>query len=137
MFKIRFLLLLIIVVFAANGCDRTDNSAAADKAVIGTWKLMGMTKEPFPTAEIGEPDVISGHMTFKEDKTFEGEIVYIEMPDKDLKVSGTYSVEGKTLTVNNQANNSTTRSTLRFEQDFMIATPETQGAFIAYYKRVK
>ncbi|MBX3245413.1 MAG: lipocalin family protein [Acidobacteria bacterium] len=133
----RFLLLLFIVIFAANACNRADKPAAADKAIIGTWKLMEMTSKPFPAKEISESDVIGGHMTFKEDKTFEGEVVYPKTPDKNLKVSGTYSVEGQTLTVNNQANNSTTKSTLRFEDDMMIATPEKQGAVISYYKRIR
>jgi hypothetical protein len=128
---------LLIVIFALIGCNRPDISVPADKAIIGKWKLMGMTKEPFPIEKITESDMIGGHMTFKEDKTFEGEVVYPKMPDKNLKVSGTYSVEGQMLTVNNHANNSTTKSTLTFEQDFMIGTPETQGAFIAYYKRIK
>src|SRR5688572_11322306 len=131
--KMRLSLLLLIVIFATIGCDRADNSAPADKAIIGTWKLMGMTKESFPLEKMTESDMIGGHMTFKEDKTFEGEVAYPKMPDKNLKVSGTYSVEGATLTIDNQANNSTTKSTLRFDKDFMIATPETPGALIAYY----
>lgn len=94
-----------------------------------------MTKEPFPIDNVTETDMIGGSMTFKEDRTFEGEVVYPKMTEKNLKVSGTYSVENATLTVNSKANNSTTRSTLKFERDFMIATPETPGAFIAYYKR--
>jgi hypothetical protein len=136
-FNMRLPLLLFIVSFVAIGCNVADNSAPADKAIIGTWKLMGMTKEPFPLEKITETDIIGGHMTFKEDRTFEGEVVYPKMPDKNLKVSGTYSVENQTLTVNNQANNSTTKSTLRFEQDFMIASPEAPGASIVYYKRLK
>ena len=76
-------------------------------------------------------------MTFKEDGTFEGEVLYPKMPDKNLKVSGTYSVENQTLTVNNQSNNSTSKSTLKFEQDFMITSPKQPGAVIMYYKRVR
>ncbi len=134
----RFLLLLfLVVIFAAIGCNHTDNSAPADKAIIGTWKLMGMTKESFPIEKITESEMIGGHMTFKEDETFEGEVVYPKTPDKNMKVSGTYSVEGQMLTVNNRTNNSTTKSILRFERDLMIASPETKGAFIAYYKRIK
>lgn len=131
----RFLILIILLVCAVSCGGRSDNNVNADKAIIGTWKLLGMTKEPFPLDKITETDLIGGSMTFKDDKTFEGEVVYPKMPEKNLKVSGTYSVEGEILTVNNQANNSTTKSTLRFERDFMIATPETSGAFIAYYKR--
>ena len=87
---------------------------------------MGMTKEPLPLDKITETDLIGGSMTFKEDKTFEGEVVYPKMAGKNLKVSGTYSVEGETLTINNLVNKSFTKSTLKFERDFMTATPETQ-----------
>jgi hypothetical protein len=130
-------LLILIILFSAISCGRTDNVPQADRAIIGTWKLMGMTKEPFLLERVVESEMIGGHMTFKEDKTFEGEVVYPKMPDKNLRVSGTYSVENQTLTVNNQTNNSSTKSTLRFEQDFMIASPEKPGAAIAYYKQVK
>ena len=75
-------------------------------------------------------------MTFKEDKTFDGEIVYPKMPEKNMKVSGTYAVENETLTINNKTNNSTTTSVLKFEKDFMVATPVSPSGFIAYYKRI-
>jgi len=127
-------LILIIALVCVVGCSGSYNNVNPEKAIVGTWKLMGITKEPFPLDEITETDLIGGSMIFKEDKTFEGEVVYPKMPEKNLKVSGTYSVEGETLTVNNQANNSITKSTLRFERDFMIATPETPGGLIAYYK---
>lgn len=97
---------------------------------------MGMTKKPFPIDKITETNLISGSLTFNPDKTFDGEITYPKMPDKNLKVSGTYKVENETLTINNQTNNSVTESTFRFEKDFMIATPLNPDGFIMYYKRL-
>ncbi len=92
----RFLsLLFLVVIFAAIGCNHADNAAPADKAIIGTWKLMGMTKEPFPIEKITESEMIGGHMTFKEDKTFEGEVVYPKTPDKNMKVSGHIRWKGR------------------------------------------
>lgn len=74
-------------------------------------------------------------MVFKEDGTFEGEVVYPKARDMNVKVSGTYALKNNTLTINNRSNNSTTRSTMKFEQDFLILTPENPEGFIAYYKR--
>ena len=129
----RILIFIAFIFFAS--CYPAKNSVAPDRAIIGSWKLMGMTREPFPLREITESDVMGGSMTFKEDKTFEGTVTYPKMPEKNLKVSGTYKVEGETLTISNPATNTTTSSKLRFEDDFMVATPVTPNAFIAYYKR--
>lgn len=97
---------------------------------------MGMTKKPFPVEKVTETDLIGGNLNFKPDKTFEGEVTYPKMPDKNLKISGSYSVENEILTINNQTNNSTTKSTLKFEKDFLVATPLNPDGFIMYYKRL-
>ena len=97
---------------------------------------MGMTKKPFPIEKITETDLISGTLNFKSDKTFDGEVTYPKMPDKNLRVSGTYTIENGILTINNQTNNSTTQSTLKFEKDFMIVVPLNTDGFIMYYKRL-
>ena len=117
-------------------CGGVPGSLSNEKSIVGSWKLMGMTKKPFPIEKITETDLMSGNFNFKPDKTFDGEIIYPKMPDKSLKVSGTYAVENGILTINNQTNNSTTQSTLKFEKDFMIATPLNPDGFTMYYKRL-
>ena len=129
------LLILIMLIWSVS-CDGTSNSVSNEKSIVGSWKLMGMTKKPFPIEEVTENDLISGRMNFKPDKTFDGEVTYPKMPDKNLKVSGSYTIENEILTINNRTNNSATKSTLKFEKDFMIATPLNPDGFIAYYKRV-
>lgn len=97
---------------------------------------MGMVKKTFPIEQVTESDLMTGHITFKADKTFDGEVIYPKSPDKNTKVLGTYTVEGDILTISNQGNNSTTKSNLKFEKDFMIGTPQNPEGFIAYWKRI-
>jgi hypothetical protein len=97
---------------------------------------MGMVKTLVEIERITESDTMTGHLTFKPDKTFDGEIVYPKSPDRNTKVSDTYSVENGVLTITNRSNNSTTKSTLKFEKDFMIGMPLNPEGFIAYYKRI-
>jgi hypothetical protein len=130
----RFLILIVLI--AAVSCGGVSDSLSNEKSITGSWKLMGMTKQPFPLEKITETDLMGGSLNFKPDKTFDGEITYPKMPDKNLKVSGTYAVENGILTINNQTNNSTTQSTLKFEKDFMIATPLNPDGFIMYLKRL-
>jgi hypothetical protein len=130
----RFFVLFIVILTVS--CGGVSRSVSNEKTIIGSWKLMGMTKKPFPIDKITETDLMGGSLTFKPDKTFDGEIAYPKMPDKNLKVSGTYTVENEILTINNQTNNSTTQSTLKFEKDFMIATLLNPDGFIMYYKRL-
>jgi hypothetical protein len=128
--------LILIVLFVVVNCGGISDSVSNEKSIIGSWKLMGMTKKPFPIEEVTETDLMGGNMTFKPDNTFDGEVTYPKMPDKNLKVSGTYSIENGILTINNQTNNSATKSAMRFEKDFMILTPLNPDGFIAYYKRL-
>ncbi len=97
---------------------------------------MGMTKTPFPIEKVTETDLIGGSLNFKPDKTFDGEVTYPKIPDKNMKVFGTYTIENDVLTIKNQTNNSTSKSTLKFEKDFMVATSLNTDGFIAYYKRL-
>jgi hypothetical protein len=129
------LLILILLVLTVN-CGAISNSVSNEKSIVGSWKLMGMTKKPFPIDKITKTDLIGGSLNFKSDKTFDGEVTYPKMPDKNMKISGTYAIEGEILTINNQTNNSTTKSTLKFEKDFLIATPLNSDGFITYYKRL-
>ncbi|HLM61875.1 MAG TPA: lipocalin family protein [Pyrinomonadaceae bacterium] len=128
--------LILILLVATVSCGRVSQSVSPEKSIVGSWKLMGMVKTPFPIEEVTESDLMTGQITFKPDKTFDGEVVYPKSPDKNTKVFGTYTVEGDILTVSNQANNSTTKSTLKFEKDFMVGTPLNPEGFIAYWKRI-
>jgi len=98
---------------------------------------MGMSQTEFNIDEVTESDLMGGRITFRGDNTFGGEIIYPQSPDKNTKIYGTYSVEDNSLTIKNEANNSTTTSKIKFEKDFMIATPTKDGAFISYYKRIE
>lgn len=98
---------------------------------------MGMSPERVSVDRVTVSDLMTGTMNFKDDGTFDGEVVYPRMPDKNLRVSGTYTVHNGTLTIENQTNNSTTRSKLSFEQNFMIATPIDPKGVIAYYRRIE
>jgi len=129
-------LLILIVLILTVSCNRVSNSASNKKSIIGSWKLMGMTKKPFPIDEVTETSLMGGSLNFKPDKTFDGEVTYPQTPDKNLKVYGSYTIENEFLTISNQINNSTTKSTVRFEKDFMVVTPLNPEAFIAYYKRL-
>lgn len=129
--------IILIIIFFTVSCSNASNTTSNEKSIVGSWKLMGMTKKPFPIDKITESDLMGGSLTFKSDNTFDGEITYPKMPDKNLKISGTYKVEKETLTINNQINKSINESTLRFEKDFMIAIPLNPDGFIAYYKRSK
>lgn len=131
----RFLILIVLIVTVSCG-GGISGSLSDEKSVIGSWKIMGMTKQPFPLDKITETDLMGGSLNFKPDKTFDGEITYPKMPDKNVKFTGTYAVENGILTINNQTNNSTTQSTLKFEKDFMIATPLNPDGFIMYLKRL-
>lgn len=126
----------IIVLLITTAACTVSRPANVNGSVVGSWKLMAMTNEPYPIDRITESDLIGGIMTFKEDGTFETEINYPQMPNKDMKFYGTYTVKNEVLTINNTTNNSTTKSILEFEKDFMIATPTNPGGFIAYYKRL-
>jgi Lipocalin-like domain len=128
-------LLIVILAVILVGCGQTRQAGNAP-SIVGSWKLMGMSREPFPIEKVTESDLMRGTLTFNDDGTFEGDIVYPQMPDKNLKVSGTYSVNGSALTITNRSNGSTTESTLAFEGDFMIATPVNTTGSIAYYKRL-
>ena len=130
----RFLILILLVVILS--CGGTVETTSPEKTIVGSWKLMGMVKTPVEIERVTESDLMTGQLNFKPDKTFDGEVIYPKSPDKNTKVSGTYSVENGILTISNQANNSTTKSTLKFEKDFMIGTPINPEGFIAYYKRV-
>ena len=129
-------LLILIVLILTVSCGGVSNFASNEKSIIGSWKLMGMTKTPFPIEKVTETDLIGGSLNFKPDKTFDGEVTYPKIPDKNMKVFGTYTIENDVLTIKNQTNNSTTKSTLKFEKDFMVATPLNTDGFIAYYKRL-
>jgi hypothetical protein len=130
----RFLILILLIV--TMSCGGTSETVSAEKYIVGSWKLMGMVKTPVEIERVTESDLMTGHLTFKPDKTFDGEVIYPKSPDKNTKVFGTYLVENGILTVSNQANNSTTKSTLKFEKDFMIGTPLNPEGFIAYWKRI-
>ncbi|MBA3787033.1 MAG: hypothetical protein H0X15_16100 [Acidobacteria bacterium] len=129
-------LLILIVLILTVSCGGVSNSASNEKSIIGSWKLMGMTKTPFPIEKVTETDLIGGSLNFKPDKTFDGEVTYPKIPDKNMKVFGTYTIENDVLTIKNQTNNSTSKSTLKFEKDFMVATSLNTDGFIAYYKRL-
>jgi len=129
-------LLILIVLILTVSCGGVSNSASNEKSIIGSWKLMGMTKTPFPIEKVTETDLIGGSLNFKPDKTFDGEVTYPKIPDKNMKVFGTYTIENDVLTIKNQTNNSTSKSTLKFEKDFMVATPLNTDGLIAYYKRL-
>lgn len=131
---IRFLILIVLIVNIGCGVSK---SVSTEKSIIGSWKLMGMTKKPFDIEKITETDMIGGRMTFKPDNTFDGEVTYTKYPDKNVKAFGTYTIEGEILTITNQGNNSTTKSTFRFEKDFLIAKPLNPEASIMYYKRIE
>jgi hypothetical protein len=131
----RFLILIILIVNI--GCGGASKFVSTEKSIIGSWKLMGMTKKPFDIEKITEIDLIGGRMNFKPDNSFDGEITYPKYPDKTVKAFGTYAIEGEILTISNQANNSITKSTFRFEKDFLIAKPLHPEGSIMYYKRIE
>ena len=93
----RILILFFLVLSVS--CEGRLNSVSNEKSIVGSWKLMGMTKKPFPIEEITENNLIGGSMNFKPDKTFDGEVTYPKMPDKNLKVSGSHTVENEILTI--------------------------------------
>lgn len=130
-------LFILVFLIAALSCGSVSESILTEKSVVGSWKLMGMSKTPFPIEQVTESDLMRGNITFKSDKTFDGEVIYPKSPDKNTKVFGTYTIGNDVLTVSNQANNSTTKSTLKFEKDFMIGTPLNPEGFIAYWKRIE
>ncbi len=130
----RFFILFLFIVTV--NCGGVSESISSEKSVVGSWKQMGMSKTPVEIERITESELMTGILTFKSDKTFDGEVIYPKSPDKNTKVFGTYSVENGILTISNQANNSTTKSTLKFEKDFMIATPLNSEGFIGYFKRI-
>lgn len=128
------LIISILILFTLS-CGGIFNSDTPEKSIVGSWKLMGMTKKPFPIEEVTQTDLMGGRLNFKPDKTFDGDVTYPKMPENNLKVFGTYKIENDIITISNQANNSTTESKIKFEKDFMILTPLNPGGFIAYYKR--
>ncbi|MGB7210720.1 MAG: hypothetical protein WBD27_18845 [Pyrinomonadaceae bacterium] len=128
----RIFILLILVM--AMSCSGNAPSVPNEKSVIGSWKLMGMLKTPIDIEKVTETDFMSGFMNFKADGTFEGEISYPKFPDKTVRASGTYLVENDIITISNPGNNSVTKSTIRFEKDFLIFTPLNPEGFTAYYK---
>ena len=130
----RLSILLVLIITAS--CNGISNFASNESSIIGSWKLMGMTKTLFSIEKVTETDLMDGSLTFKTDKTFDGEVNYPKTPDKNMKIFGTYMIENDILIINNETNNSTTKSTLKFEKDFMIATPLSPNGFIAYYKRL-
>lgn len=130
----RFIILILFILTVS--CSSVSNSTSNEKSIIGSWKLMGMTKKPFPIDKITETDLMGGSLTFKPDKTFDGEITYPKKPENNLKVFGTYKIENEIITISNQTNSPTTESKMRFEKDFMILTPLNPDGFIAYYKRL-
>lgn len=131
----RFLIFIVLIITTIS-CGKVSESVSFDKAIIGSWKLMGMTKKPFPIEEVTETDLMGGSLNFKPDKTFDGEVIYPKKPENNLKVFGTYKIENEIITISNQINSSTTESKIRFEKDFMILTPLKPDGFIAYYKRL-
>lgn len=130
----RFLILILLIVTAS--CGGTSETVSPEKTIVGSWKLMGMVKTPVEIERVTESELMTGQLNFKPDKTFDGEVVYPKSPDKNTKISGTYTIENGILTISNRANNSMTKSTLKFEKDFMIVTPVNPEGFIAYYKRI-
>jgi len=95
-----------------------------------------MTKAPVDIEKIQESKFMGGHLTFKLDETFTGEVIYPQSPDKTMKVTGTYKIEDGILIMSNHTNNSVTKSTLKFEKDFLIVSPLNPEALTAYYKRI-
>ncbi len=130
----RFLIFILLIVTIS--CSGTSETVSPEKTIVGSWKLMGMVKTPVEIERVTESDLMTGQLNFKPDKTFDGEVIYPKSPDKNTKVSGIYTIENGILTISNRANNSTTKSTFKFEKDFMIATPINPEGFIAYYKRI-
>lgn len=130
----RFLILILLIVTVS--CGENSKTVSPENSIVGSWKLMEMVKTPVEIERVTESELMKGQLNFKPDKTFDGEVVYPKSPDKNTKVSGTYTVENDILTIFNQTNASMTKSTLKFEKDFMIATPINPEGFTAYYKRI-
>ena len=129
-------LLILILFILTLSCGGISDSVTPEKSIVDSWKLMGMTKKPFPIEEVTESDLMCGSLNFKPDKTFDGEVIYPKTPENNLKVFGTYKIENDIITISNQVNSSVTESKIRFEKNFMILTPLNPDAFIAYYKRL-
>ena len=130
-------IVLVVLVFLLVGCGGNFGVTRDKGSVIGSWQLMGMLKTPFDIDKITETDLMGGTMVFKTDGTFEGEVNYPRSPEHNIAILGTYQVENGILTINNHTNNSTTKSKIKFEKNFMILTPLNPEGLIAYYRRIE
>ena len=129
-------LLIFVFLITMIGCTGVSNPTPTKEPIIGSWKLITMTKAPVDIEKIQESKFMGGHLTFKLDETFTGEVIYPQSPDKTMKVTGTYKIEDGILIMSNHTNNSVTKSTLKFEKDFLIVSPLNPEALTAYYKRI-
>jgi len=129
-------LLILIFLIAVASCSGVSDSVPPEQSIIGSWKLMRTEKKPLEVERVTESERMTGRFTFRPDNTFDGEVTYPKSPEINTKLSGTYAVEDGILTMFNQTNSSTTKSTLKFEKDFMIAKQLNPEGLIAYYKRI-
>lgn len=127
----RYFAVFTVLVWAV-GCN--GRAVQESKSIVGSWKVIAMQRSPIDLEKVVENELIGGSMTFKPDGTFNAEINYPKFPDKTVRTSGTYSIENETVSISNAGNDSTTKSTFRFEKGFLIITPENPEGFTAYLK---
>lgn len=130
-------LVILIFLTVVLGCQGITKYISNDYAIVGSWKLVGMSKTPVEVDKVPQDGKIGGTMDFKSDKTYESKITVPGIFDEGIKTSGTYKVEGDILTTTNKENTSTTKSKIRFEKDYLIiSSTDASDTSTMYYKRV-
>ena len=131
-------LLCVSAVLFVVGCNLSCRSRDAGQSVVGAWEIANMSRTSVPVDDLPSAKLASGRMEFKADGTYAGRMVMPGAP-QGVNIAGTYAVEGDVITITNSLTNTSTRSKMRFEKDYLVLEPVTQEPFsyTVYYKRIR
>jgi hypothetical protein len=129
------ILVLVLLLALSGACSIVPRPALTKEFLVGSWDLVGMTKEVVPVERLVDSGLLKGQLIFNADGTFSGDFIYPKSPEKNTKALGTYTVHEGILTISNQTNNSSTASELSMEKDVLIVKPLVKEGFVMYFKR--
>lgn len=130
-------ILIIGLLLALMNCAIAPKQEINKEFLTGSWEILGMSKEPVDVELLTGERFIGGQINFNSDDTFTTEVVYPKMPDKNIKIEGTYTINKGLLTVHNKTIDSIAESELRMEKDILIGKPLAKEGFMMYLRRVR
>jgi uncharacterized protein (TIGR03066 family) len=126
-------LLLLLTGACANEVAPPQN---IDKEfLVGSWQMVGMSREVVPPQSLGKSDLLEGQMNFNADGSFTGDFVYPKNPERNTKAFGTYKIDAGILIISNKSNDSLTKSELSVEENVLIVKPLVKDGFVMYLRR--